>query len=95
MLHILNKPPHSDAAMQMLNALSNGDSVVLIEDGVQAALFPEWQGWAANTASIFLLAEDAIARGVHSVATSHGLPLIEMDGFIRLTEQNEKIISWY
>ncbi|CAH1044675.1 sulfurtransferase complex subunit TusB [Halomonas sp. TD01] len=95
MLHILNKPPHSDAAVQMLNALSNGDSVVLIEDGVQAALYPEWQGWATSAASIFMLAEDAISRGIHSIAITHGLPLIEMDGFVALTEQHEQIISWY
>ncbi|RUR27218.1 sulfurtransferase complex subunit TusB [Vreelandella andesensis] len=95
MLHILNKPPHSDAAVQMLSTLSGNDTIVLIEDGVQAALHPEWQGWATNEVSIFLLVEDAISRGIHSIAVAHGLPLIEVDDFVVLTEQNEQIISWY
>ncbi|UYO74457.1 sulfurtransferase complex subunit TusB [Halomonas qinghailakensis] len=95
MLHILNKPPYSDSALQMLNALSSGDAVVLIEDGVQAAFYPEWQGWLVSTVSIYLLAEDAISRGVHTIAAIHEMPLIEVDGFVALTEQNEQIISWH
>lgn len=95
MLHILNKPPHSDAAKQLLLALSADDTVLLIEDAVQAVLYPDWQGWTGSSAAVFLLAEDAVSRGVYSLANVKGLPLVEMDGFVELTEQNERIISWY
>ncbi len=95
MLHILNKPPYSDAANQLLLALGSDDTVLLIEDAVQAVLHPEWQGWAVSQAAIFLLAEDAVSRGVYAIATAQSLPLVEMEGFVELTEQSERIISWY
>ncbi|PCF97647.1 sulfurtransferase complex subunit TusB [Vreelandella nigrificans] len=95
MLHILNKPPSSDAAQHMLEAMSGGDTVVLIEDAAQAALYPEWLGWKTSAASIYLLTEDVLSRGLYSAALSNNLPLIELGDFVALTEQHEKIVSWY
>ena len=48
MLHILNKPPHSEAAAQMLSIVAEGDGILLIEDAVQALLHADWQGWDAK-----------------------------------------------
>ena len=48
MLHILNKPPHSEAAAQMLSTVAEGDGILLIEDAVQALLHADWQGWDGN-----------------------------------------------
>ncbi|WFE71866.1 sulfurtransferase complex subunit TusB [Halomonas sp. M1] len=95
MLHILNKAPHSDTAQQMLQAASGYDVLLLIEEAVQAALYPNWDGWHSGVSSIFLLAEDLSARGLHQVAVTNGLPMVEMDEFIVLTEQNEQIVTWY
>ncbi|WP_404377787.1 sulfurtransferase complex subunit TusB [Vreelandella aquamarina] len=95
MLHILNKPPHSEAAQQMLSTLAAGDSVLLIEDAVQAALYPDWHGWNTTGAEVFLLEEDAATRGLLSIAAENNASLVDMEGFVALTEQNEKIISWY
>lgn len=95
MLHILNKAPHSDTAHQMLHAVSEEDVLLLIEEAVQAALYPNWDGWHSGVSSIFLLAEDLSARGLHQIAVTNGLPIVEMDEFIVLTEQNEQIVTWH
>ncbi|MCC5904014.1 MAG: sulfurtransferase complex subunit TusB [Halomonas sp.] len=95
MLHILNKPPSSEAALHMLEAMSGDDTVVLIEDAAQAALYPEWLGWKTSASSIYLLIEDVLSRGLYSAALSNDLPLIELADFVALTEKHEKIISWY
>lgn len=95
MLHILNKPPYSEAAQQMLSTTSAGDSVLLIEDAVQAVLHSDWQGWRAVGEQIFLLKEDAASRGLLFLAATTGAKVVDMDGFVALTEHNTNIISWY
>ncbi len=66
MLHILNKPTHSEPAEQMLLTVAAGDSILLIEDAVQALLHVNWRGWhLENDIHVFILEEDAISRGVY------------------------------
>ena len=95
MLHILNKPPHSDAAQQMLSTVMAGDSILLIEDAVQAVLHQEWLGWKANGTQVLVLEEDAESRGLLPGASTVKATWVNMEGFVSLTEQNAKILSWY
>ena len=96
MLHILNKPPHSDAAAQMLSIVAEGDGILLIEDAVQALLHADWQGWdAAADVSVCVLKEDAASRGLSGAALNSQAILVDMEGFVELTEQHTKILSWY
>lgn len=94
MLHILNKPPHSDVALQMLQSIGTADELVLIEEGTQAALYPHWEGWKC-AARVLVLQEDAVSRGFQHSIETYQLSAIDMAGFVTLTEQHTQIISWY
>jgi tRNA 2-thiouridine synthesizing protein B len=94
-LHILTKAPDSSVAVQMRQAVGAQDSVLLIEEGVTAALDPAWAAWEQCPSRIFLLLEDLRSRGLASIAAEHQLPTLEMDGFVALTEQYTKTVTWY
>ncbi|MGO2264300.1 MULTISPECIES: sulfurtransferase complex subunit TusB [Halomonas] len=95
MLHILTKALNSDAAQQMQQAIGEEDVVVLTEEGVQAALKTHWEGWQAYQSRIFLLAEDVAAWGLNAAVTANGLPMVDMNGFVTLTEHHPQIVTWY
>jgi tRNA 2-thiouridine synthesizing protein B len=94
-LHILTQLPDSNASHQMQQATGDQDSVLLIEEAVSAALDPAWAAWQQYQSRIFLLSEDLAARGLASIAADNGLPTLGVDGFVTLTEQNEKAVTWY
>lgn len=94
-LHILTKAADSSASTQMQQAIGGQDAVLLIEEAVTAALDPSWGAWQQCQSRIFLLSEDLISRGLASIATENGLPTLGMDGFVVLTEQYEKTVTWY
>lgn len=94
-LHILTKTPDNSASVQMQQVIGDQDAVLLIEEAVVAALDPSWTAWQQFQSRIFLLSEDLIARGLASIAADNELPMIEMDGFVVLTEQYEKAVTWY
>ncbi|MBZ5487843.1 sulfurtransferase complex subunit TusB [Halomonas aquamarina] len=95
MLHILTKAPNSDAAQQMLQAVGDDDAIVLTEAGVQAALHREWAGFQLPSARIYLLAEDVTAWGLDEIVMDQALTIVDMDGFVALTEQHVQTLTWY
>lgn len=97
MLHILNQAPSSEAAQQMLLTVAKNDSILLIEDAVQALLDVDWQGWSIreDSVDIFVLSEDAISRGLSGAANQQDVTFVDMEGFVLLTEQHANILTWY
>lgn len=93
MLHIVNKPPEHSAAHQMLAVVSPGDTVLLIEDAVQAVLHDAWQGWCMEGVEVLALHDDVVARGLSGYASDKSLADMQM--FVRLTEQHPQILTWY
>lgn len=93
MLHIVNKPPEHSAAYQMLAVVSPGDTVLLIEDAVQAVLYDAWQGWRMEGVEVLALHDDVVARGLSGYASDKSLADMQM--FVRLTEQHPQILTWY
>ncbi len=94
-LHILTKAPDSSAATQMQQAIGEHDTVLLIEEAVTAALDTSWAAWQQCQSRIFLLSEDLTSRGLAGIAANNELPTLEMQGFVALTEQYEKTVTWY
>lgn len=94
-LHILNKAPDSSAATQMQQAIGGQDAVLLIEEAVTAAFDPTWATWQQSQSRIYLLSEDLVSRGLATIAAENGLPTLDMEGFVALTEQYEKTVTWY
>lgn len=94
-LHTLNAAPSSAAFADCLRLVAPGDSLLLLGDGVYGALAGSVGGQALRDcgASLYLLREDAVAAGVTDRVD--GATLIDMDGFVELTERCARQLAWY
>lgn len=95
LLHTLNRSPATSRVYrQALDTMGPEDRLLLIEDGVQGALprliryFDDVQG------RLFALREDLAARGLEGHCDP-GVQVVDVDGFVQLTEEAEKTVSWY
>lgn len=94
-LHTLNCGPGSHAYTDCLRLLAEGDALLLLGDGVYCAA-PETQAsaaLAASGASLYVLADHALARGLDGPTAS--FTAIDMARFVELTEQCAKQLAWY
>lgn len=102
-LHTLNKAQsHAELNQQLSNVCDDDDSVLLIEDGTYQALDPELSTkaahWSSNARAIYILRNDAIARGINpdDVANkSDKLRFITYYEFAVLCSKHSNTISWY
>ena len=97
MLHTVNKSPYSSNSLQTcLGYLQTGDVVLLIEDGVYAAM----KGGTSealvseSNAKVYALGPDLKARGIASEKLIDGIEVVGYDGFVSLAADNEKVQSW-
>lgn len=92
-LHTVNKP--GQPLELCLRALSMGDSVLLIEDGVYA-LFEAGDILAEviRAVPVYVLEADVMARGVTN-RDELEIELVDYPGFVQLTEAQDKVISWF
>lgn len=97
MLHTVNKSPYSSNSLQTcLGYLQTGDVVLLIEDGVYAAM----KGGTSealvseSSAKVYALGPDLKARGIASEKLIDGIEVVGYDGFVGLAADNEKVQSW-
>ncbi len=94
-LHTLSASPASPAFADCLLSLAAGDALLLLGDGVYAAI----RGSAAlarleqSGASLYLLACDAAAAGILGEAA--GVSTIDIEGFVELTECFSRQMAWY
>jgi len=98
MLHIVNKSPYEKGALEScLNHALEGDTVILIEDGVYACVKG---GRAANAlASVkgirfAALSADLKARGIGADKMTDGVEVVDYGGFVDLVTAAEKTESW-
>ena len=93
-LHIVNKSPFQHSALsQSLCALSEQDSVILIEDGVLLLTNPDHCPGRPTAARLFVLESDCAARGLApdpDIAT-----VVNFDQFVELVALHNKTISWF
>lgn len=95
-LHILNRAPASDTVVsQALMAMKEEDSLLLIEDAVQAIMFPDWEGWQLLEGRIYLLEEDIRARGLENFVNHDARCCINVDAFVDLTGRATRSVSWF
>lgn len=98
-LHTLNASPATAAFADCLQLLQTGDALLLLGDGVYAAL----PGTAAldtllalqseTAAELYILAEDARAAGIGAVDAA--IQTVDTDGFVALTERFPLQQAWY
>ncbi|MBK4775772.1 sulfurtransferase complex subunit TusB [Candidatus Pantoea edessiphila] len=97
MLHtLINSPFYSDMNTLLL-ILDIGDDIILLQDGVIAAL----KGNLAiekilntnKSIRIYVLEEDLIARGlIKQISTK--VYLVNYNGFVKLTEKHKQQMMW-
>ena len=95
LLHMLNRSPASSRIPQdTLRAMGGEDRLLLIEDGVYGAMTPLVEQLAAAGGRLFVLREDLISRGLMDRCDERVIQ-VDMDGFVTLTEEAERTVSWF
>lgn len=97
MLHTINKSPYSHQHLaDCLRACAADDVIVLIEDGVYAALAnSEWiKSLSAKVSAVYVLQPDVDARGLSNRIAAEANS-INYDGFVQLCVDQPKMLAWY
>ncbi len=99
MLHTVNKSPFERNTLEScLRLARKGSGVLLIEDGVYAAL----KGSAVSDVvakrtedfKFFVLAPDIEARGIGEMPLIDGVEAIDYGGFVDLVAEYDAVHSW-
>ncbi|QFU01613.1 Protein TusB [Halomonas sp. THAF5a] len=95
LLHVVNRSPaNSRVHEQALTGMGPEDVLLLIEDGVQGALPQLVRYFAPIEGRLFALKEDLEARGLLG-RCAESVQVVDVDGFVTLTEEAERTVSWY
>ena len=93
-LHTINKTPSSKLLESCLEVASNDDRFLFLEDGIYYARTVFKDTNFAAKFSCYALKEDLLARGVR-LDTSAEIGIVDYNGFVKLCEKSDKIISWF
>ncbi|MCP4407208.1 MAG: sulfurtransferase complex subunit TusB [Gammaproteobacteria bacterium] len=99
MLHTVNKSPFERNALDScLRTAKKGGSILLIEDGVYAALqgtkTADNVAQAMSNFSFYVLGPDIAARGMAEGQVIEGIKIVDYDGFVDLVAEHETLQSW-
>ena len=99
MLHIINKTPFERNALDScLRLAKSGSSVLLIEDGVYAAMAKaEHAGKISSRMedlSFYVLGPDVAGRGLSDTPLIEGINVVDYEGFVDLVAEHEVAQSW-
>ena len=92
-LHTVNKA--GQPLELCLRALNAGDSVLLLEEGVYA-LFEASDVLSdlLKHVAVYVLEADVLARGMSNKG-GLDIGMVDYQGFVELTEANDKVVSWF
>jgi len=97
MLHTINKAPHAhDCFDACLRVCGDNATIVLIEDGVYAAIADSdaAQRLCTQAKAVYALQPDIDARGLSTRIASQ-IRTIDYAGFVQLCCEHPTIQSWY
>ncbi len=95
MLHVVNKSPYErDSLDTCVGYCKDGDAVLLIEDGVYAAMKAGAAAAKLNGLDVSVLGPDLAARGIAEDKLADGIKVVDYAGFVDLTEAKDKVQSW-
>ncbi|MDW5375486.1 sulfurtransferase complex subunit TusB [Halomonas sp. HP20-15] len=95
LLHLLNRSPASSGvAHDVLRAMGPDDRLLLIESGVYGAVGPQATLFSALHGRCFALADDLASRGL-SECCADWITVLDMQGFVMLTEETQRTVSWF
>lgn len=99
MLHTVNKSPFERNSLDScLRLAKKGSAILLIEDGVIAAMTgtaesSKLEGALADH-SVFVLGPDLQARGLDASKVIKGISVVDYGGFVDLTVEHGTVQSW-
>jgi tRNA 2-thiouridine synthesizing protein B len=98
-LHTVNKSPFEKTSLAAcLGHLSAGAAVLLMEDGVYAALtqtsVEEQVKGALDSVKIYALGPDLQARGLADERVIPGISVVDYAGFVDLAAEHDKVQAW-
>lgn len=97
-LHTVSKSPQNPALSSCLRVASEDSAILLIEDGVFAAIDTRDKSaliqQALSRHRVYALEADLKARGLMDKLAT-GVELVDYAGFVELTERYQTVQSWY
>jgi tRNA 2-thiouridine synthesizing protein B len=95
MLHIVNKSPYERNSLKTaVGLMKDGDTLLLIEDGVYAAVKSGSAAGNLEGKSVSVLGADLAARGIAVDKLVDGVSVVDYTGFVDLVEATDKSQSW-
>jgi tRNA 2-thiouridine synthesizing protein B len=98
-LHTVNKSPFEKNSLDAcLKFTGSGANLLLIEDGIYAALkgtrFEQRVKSALDSVKVFVLGPDLKARGFSEERVIEGISVVDYAGFVDLAAENAKVQAW-
>jgi tRNA 2-thiouridine synthesizing protein B len=99
MLHTVNKSPFEKNSLDSaLRLAKDGSALLLIEDGVYAAMKGTAVEGKVRDATrrlkVFVLGPDLKARGLEESKVIDGIGVVDYGGFVDLAAENDKVQAW-
>jgi tRNA 2-thiouridine synthesizing protein B len=95
MLHLVNKSPYDGSNLNTATSImKNGDTLLLIEDGVYGAVKAGKAASLLEGHTVSVLGPDLAARGIGEDKLADGINVIDYAGFVDMVEANDNVQSW-
>jgi tRNA 2-thiouridine synthesizing protein B len=99
MLHLINKSPFDRNALDScLRMAKSGGAILLIEDGVYAALANATHAKKIidrmDDFSFYVLGPDVAARGLSDAPLIEGIDVVDYEGFVDMVAEHDATQSW-
>jgi tRNA 2-thiouridine synthesizing protein B len=94
-LHIVNKSPYERDALATCvgGYYKTGDTLLLTEDGVYAAIASGKAAASLNGLKVAALGPDVQARGIAEKLIA-GIDIVDYAGFVNLVTTTDRVQSW-
>ena len=98
-LHTINKSPFDKNSLEACVRLAaKGGSVLMIEDGVYGAMKGTAKSdvveGAKGDLTFYVLGPDLKARGISEDKLIDGIKVVDYNGFVSLSVDNDKVQAW-
>ena len=94
-LHLINKSPYERNSLAACAGYAkDGDAVLLIEDGVYAAIKGGKAADLLTGLDVSVLGADLAARGISTDKLVEGVSVVDYAGFVDLSIAKDKVQSW-
>ena len=95
MLHLVNKSPHDGCNLDTATSImKDGDSLLLIEDGVYGAIKAGKAASLLEGRSVSVLGPDLAARGISEDKLVDGITIVDYAGFVDMVTASDNVQSW-